>query len=127
MKKNEWNRNWKKSVQPRKQRVYVYNAPAHARNEFIVSHLSKELRAKHKRRAVRVKVGDKVKVMRGTFRNKLGKVERINVKEQKVYITGVELVKRDGSKAMFPVHPSNLLIQELDLADKRRLEVKKNE
>lgn len=125
MKQKTWNRNWKKSVQPRKQRVYVYNAPAHVRNEFIVSHLSKDLRAKHKRRAIRVKVGDKVKVMRGTFKNKSGKVERVNVKEQKVYITGVELVKRDGGKALFPVHPSNLLIQELDLTDKRRLGVNK--
>jgi large subunit ribosomal protein L24 len=122
----KWNRDWKGSVQPRKQRAYVRNAPLHVKSELVASHLSKDLRQKHKRRAVRVKVGDKVKVMRGTFRNKSGKVERVNVKEQKVYITGVELIKRDGSKALFPVHPSNLLIQELDAADKRRFgEVKK--
>jgi large subunit ribosomal protein L24 len=122
-----WTSSWKASEQPRKQRSYVRNAPLHVRNELIVAHLSKELRAKHKRRSVRVKVGDKVKVMRGSFKNKSGKVERIDVKNKKVYVTGVEFAKRDGSKAQYPVHPSNLLVQELDLADKRRLatEVKK--
>ncbi len=116
-----WNQSWKESVQPRKQRAYVRNAPLHAQGDFIASHLAKDLRQKHKRRSLRLKVGDKVKITRGTFKNKTGKVEHINVKEQKVYITGIETIKRDGSKALYPVHPSNLLIQELDLADKRRL------
>ncbi len=122
----EWNQSWKASTQPRKQRAYVRNAPLHAQGPLLAGHLSKELRAKHKTRSIRIRVGDKVKIMRGAFRNKSGKVERINVQDRKVYITGIELIKRDGSKAMYPVHPSNILIQELDLSDKRRLgEVKK--
>lgn len=116
----EWNTEWKASVQPRKQHAYVRNAPIHRLGEFVASHVSKELRQKYKRRALRVRVGDKVKVMRGTFRNKTGKIERVNVKDKKVYITGIEVIKRDGSKALFPINPSNLLIQELDLTDKRR-------
>jgi large subunit ribosomal protein L24 len=119
----EWNRSWARSVQPRKQHAYVRNAPVHALGDFIAGHLSKELRAKHKRRSLRIRVGDKVKVMRGTYKNKSGKVERVNVKAQKIYITGVEVTKRDGSKAMYPVHPSNILIQELDMSDKRRLTI----
>lgn len=121
----DWNTSWKASVQPRKQRAYVRNAPLHVRGSFVTSHLSKDLRQKHKRRALRLRVGDKVKVLRGTFADKTGKVERINVKARKVYITGIELIKRDGSKAMYPIHPSNILIQELDLSDKRRLEAVK--
>lgn len=120
-KEKTWTSSWKASEQPRKQRAYVRNAPLHIRSELIVAHLSKELRTKHKRRSIRLKVGDKVKVMRGSFKNKTGKVERINTKNKKVYVTGVEFAKRDGSKAQYPVHPSNLLVQELDLADKRRL------
>ena len=123
----DWNQSWKASVQPRKQRTYVRNAPLHMLGHFIAAHLAKELKQKHKRRSLRLRVGDKVKVMRGSFRNKTGKVERINVRAQKIYITGIELIKRDGSKAMYPIHPSNILIQELDMSDKRRLtvEVKK--
>lgn len=115
-----WTKTGKQSAQPRKQRTYVRKAPLHVQGDFVASHLSKDLRAKHKMRAVRLRVGDKVKVMRGSFRKKTGKVERINVREQKVYVTGVETTKRDGSKAMYPIHPSNMLVQELDMTDKRR-------
>jgi large subunit ribosomal protein L24 len=116
-----WNQSWKASVKPRKQRIAVAHALLHARGEFLASHLSKELRQKHKHRALRVRVGDKVKIMRGTFRNKTGTVERVNTLKHKVYITGIELTKREGGKSLMPVHPSNLLIQELNLTDKKRL------
>ncbi len=119
--KQHWNASWSGSIQPRKQRALVRNAPLHVLGDHVASHLSKELRQKYKCRAIRLRTGDKVKVLRGTFRGKIGKVERINVRAQKAYITGVEFIKRDGSKAFYPVHPSNLLIQELELTDKRRL------
>ncbi len=108
-------------MQTRKQRTYVRNAPLHVKGDFVSAHLSKELRQKYKCRSLRLRVGDKVKIMCGAFHNKSGKVDRINVKAQKVYITGIEITKRDGSKAMCPVHPSNILIQEPDLSDKRRI------
>jgi len=93
----------------------------HVRNKLICAHLSKELREKHKLRSIRVRKGDKVKVIVGQFRNKIGKVDRIDTKKRKLYITGVEQSKMDGSKALYPVHHSNVLITELDLSDKRRL------
>lgn len=121
MKQTKWNSNWTASVQPRKQRLYLRNAPRHVQGDFVASHLSKELRQKHKHRALRIKVGDKVKIVRGTFKNKSGKVESVDVRNKQVFITGMELTKRDGSKALRPVNPSNLIIQELNLSDKRRL------
>lgn len=121
----KWNKSWKGSAQTRKQRTYVRNAPLHIQGDFVAAHLPKDLRQKYKCRSIRLKVGDKVKIMRGSFRNKSGKVERINVKSRKVYITGIEFTKRDGSKAMRPVHPSNVIIQELDTNDKRRFAEKK--
>lgn len=112
-------------MQKRKQRTYVREAPLHIKGDFVSAHLSKELRQKYKCRSIRLKAGDKVKIMRGAFRNKAGKVDRINVKDKKVYITGIEFTKRDGSKAMRPIHPSNILIQEPDTNDKRRFGEKK--
>lgn len=117
---NKWNRSWKASKQPRKQRAYVRNALLHVRSGFIASHLSRELRQKHGRRSARLRVGDKVKVLRGSFKNKTGTVERVDAKRLRVYVTGIELVKRDGSRAMTGLHPSNLLIQELVMGDKKR-------
>ena len=116
-----WNTNWSGSVKPRKQRSYVRNAPLHIRSTFVSSHLSKDLRQKIKRRALRVRKGDKVKVVRGQYSGKNGTIDRVDTKRVKVYITGVEYSKKDGSKALYPVHPSNLIIQELEGTDKRRL------
>lgn len=115
-----WNTNWTGSKKPTKQRNYVRNAPLHVRSTLLGSHLSKDLRLKLKQRSLRVRKGDKVKVMRGQHKGKIGTVDRLNTKRMKVYVTGVEFIKKDGSKAMYPIHPSNLMIQELQ-TDKRRL------
>lgn len=119
---------FRKSKQPRKQRAYRYNAPLHIRQKFIHSHLSKELREKYNKRSIGLKKGDKVKIMRGQFKGKNGSVERIDLKKSKAIITGIEFVKKDGSKTVYPIHVSNLMIIELNLEDKIRkskLEVKK--
>lgn len=119
--KTKWSTKWNSSKKPRKQRNYVRNAPLHVRSTLLGSHLSKELRAKHNTRSLRVRKGDKVKVIRGQHKGKTGTVDRVSTKYAKVYITGVEFIKKDGSKAMYPIKPSNLIIQELH-ADKRRIE-----
>jgi len=88
----------KSSKSPRKQRKFLFSAPLHVRSRHIVSHLCEELRKKFKRRSLRVRVGDKVKVLRGQFKSKSGKVERIDTKKGRAFITGIESVKKDGSK-----------------------------
>jgi len=113
---------WKSSKKPRKQRKYLVNAPLHIRKDFISSHLSKELRKKFKTRNIPLRKGDRVKIMRGEFKGKIGKVTDVDKKEIKVFIEGIETVKKDGSKSSFPLHPSNLLITELNLDDKYRKE-----
>jgi ribosomal protein uL24 len=115
-----WSSHWQGSVKPRKQRAYAREAPLHVKRDFLSAHLSKELRGKHKTRSITVRVGDKVTVLRGQFRKKQGKVERVDVKASRVYVSGVELSKKDGSKTMYPLHASNLLITELH-QDKRRM------
>ena len=91
----------------------------------MCSHLSKELKEKHGFRSIRIKKGDKIKVLRGQFKGVVGKVETVNTIRQRIFVTGVEQEKMDGSKALYPIHPSNVSIIELDLNDKRRLGEKK--
>lgn len=122
---SNWSSDWKASKKPSKQRKYVHNAPLHIRSTMPSSHLSKELKASLKCRSLRVRKGDKVKVLRGQFKGRTGTVERVNTKEMKIFITGVELMKKEGQKALYPIHPSKLLIQTLDTTDKRRLGEKK--
>ncbi len=111
---------WKRSVQPRKQRKYIYNAPLHIDQKQVHVHVSSELRKKYGIRAVQVRVGDKVRVLRGGFRKKEGRVERVLIKKREVYIAGVEYIKKDGSKLPRSTEPSNLMIIELDTKDPRR-------
>ena len=118
--KTAWSSSWKASKQPRKQRKYVYNAPMHTRRKLLGAHLSKELREKYGTRSVMLKTGDKVKVMRGAHKNHIGKIDRVDATDLKVYIVGVELTKKDGSKISPPFRPSNLMITELELDDRKR-------
>ena len=112
---------WKSSKQPGKQRKFRLNAPLHIKHKFMGAHLSAALRKKHGKRAVAIRREDKVKVLRGQFKGHVGKVDRVDVKKTKVYVRGVEITKKDGTKAFYPIHPSNLMIMELNLSDKRRV------
>ena len=118
--KKEFSSSWKSSKQPRKQRKYRANAPLHAKSKFLSVHLSKELRVKHKKRSVTIRKGDGIKILRGQYKGKTGKVDMVNIKKTKVYITGIETQRRDGTKSFYPFEPSNLIITELNLDDKKR-------
>ena len=111
---------WKSSKKPGKQRKYRAKAPLHVKQNFVHAHLSKDLRKKHGKRNANVRKGDKVKILRGQFRKHEGKVERVDLKKTRVYVSGVELAKRDGTKRQLALHPSNLMITELNMDDKLR-------
>lgn len=84
------------------------------------AHLSKDLRKKYGRRSFGIRKGDEVKIMRGKFKGKIGKVEEVDRKKEVVYIEGVRIQKADGTKAKVGIHPSNLMIISLDLSDRWR-------
>ena len=113
---------WKSSNKPKKQRKYRFNAPLHIKGKFLQAHLSAQLSKKHSKRTIRVRKGDRVKVMKGQFKEKSGKIEDVFTKKGKVYIAGVEIQKKDGTKTKYPISPSNIMITELNLNDKKRQE-----
>lgn len=119
--KKKFSRAWKSSKQPRKQRKYRANAPLHIKRKMIASHLSKELREKYKRRSFPVRKNDVVKILRGSFKGKQGKVSKVDTKKMKVYVEGIVRTKKDGTKVPVPLDPSNLMIVSLNLEDKKRV------
>ena len=121
--KKEFSTSWKSSSKPRKQRKYALKAPLHIKRKLVSSHLAESLRSKYKIRSLPLRKGDTVKVMRGQFKKKTGKVARVDLKQTRIYIEGIEMVKKDGSKIPYPIHPSNLLIENLVLEDKQRKEL----
>ncbi len=120
--KKDFSKSWKSSRQPRKQRKYIYNAPLSVLGRLMHSTLSKELRKKYSKRSIRVRKGDKVRILRGKFRKKEGKVNKVDLKKHAVYVDGIEITKKDGSKRFVGIHPSNLMIIEL-VDDKRRIKL----
>ncbi len=108
------------SSKPRKQRKRHFTAPLHARQKKVAAHLSDELKKKYKKRSVPVRKGDKVKVVRGDFAGIEGKVVEVDLKSYRVYIDKVKRKKTNGEEVLVPIHPSNLIILELDLTDEKR-------
>jgi large subunit ribosomal protein L24 len=118
--KKEFSKSWKSSKQPRKQRKYLAKAPLHIRKKFVGANLSKELRKKHNKRNISLVKGDIVKILRGKFRGKKGKILSVNLSSSKITIENINVKKQDGSKVPVKIIPSNVQIIELNLNDSRR-------
>ena len=118
--KKKYSNSWKGSKQPRKQRKYRANAPLHTRHKMASANLSKELRKEYSKRNFPIRKGDSVRIMRGEFRGKVGKVAEVNMKKLKILVEGINRTKKDGTKIGVSFDISNLQIKELNLTDKKR-------
>ncbi|QQG39872.1 MAG: 50S ribosomal protein L24 [Candidatus Aenigmatarchaeota archaeon] len=112
-----------RSVQPRKQRAYVYNAPLHTRQKLVHAALDKKLRKEYGRRSLALRKGDKVEVMRGSFAGVRGEIKEVDLKDLRVTVDGVKRKKADGTEVQVRMHPSNLRIIEALVDDKKRARI----
>lgn len=122
--KQEFSTSWKSSKQPRKQRKYNHNAPLHLQRKMLSAHLDKELRKKYSRRSLELRKGDEVKIMRGKFKKKQGKVDTVNLKKAAVSIEGIQNTKKDGTKTAVWIHASKLKITAINSEDKKRFKTR---
>lgn len=125
--KNKFSTEWKASKKPRKQRKYLAELPLHLKKKILSVNLSKDLRKKYSRRNLAVRKGDLVKIMRGRYKKKQGKVIKVLRKLGKIYVEGIQTKKIEGSKVDVPMRASNLQIIELNLEDRRRNKLLKQE
>ncbi|MDG7008134.1 MAG: 50S ribosomal protein L24 [Nitrososphaerota archaeon] len=84
------------------------------------AHLSPDLKERHGRRAVRPRVGDTVKIVRGEFKGVEGKITKVDSKEGVVNVEGVTREKLKGGTSPVPISSSNLVVTSLVLVDKER-------
>lgn len=122
--KKEFSTSWNASKQPRKQRKYIAKAPIHIKRKQLSVTLDKDLRKKQGIRNTVIRKGDKVKIIKGKFKGKQGKVERVSVKYTGIYVEGIQVKKQDNSKVSVKLRPANMKIIELNTEDKKRF--KKN-
>ena len=110
-------------TKPTKQRKMLYQAPAHIRYRLFTAPLSPELRASHGVKALPIRSGDSVRVMRGDQKGFEGKITRIDRKKYRIYVEGLTREKVDGTTIFVPVHPSKVMITRLILDDKWRKKI----
>lgn len=121
----EFSKKWKSSKKANKQRKFTINAPLHIKHRFMNAKVSEEVSKKYGVKRIAVRKGDKVRIMRGQFSSKTGKVNKVDLSGSRVYVDGIDRTKIDGSKAFYPIHPSNVMIIDMTMEDKRRIKVKK--
>lgn len=110
-----------KSVKdPGKQRNRLFNAPAHIRHKLMSAHLSPDLVKSHGVRTLPVKKGDTVRIMRGDHYGFEGKISRVDLKNFRIFLEGLTREKVDGTVIFVAVHPSKVLLKNLNLSDKWR-------
>ncbi len=110
------------SSKPSVQRQHFYNMPLHEARKALSAHLSKDLRVKLGIRAFPLRKGDTVTVMRGSFKGKNGKIKELNYSKCEVMMEGMTRKKLSGKEVAVPMQASNLMITELELTDKKRVE-----
>jgi large subunit ribosomal protein L24 len=108
------------STQPRIQRKRLYNATVQKRHRLLGAHVDPSLASKSKLnlpRALPVREGDVVRIMRGSFRGKEGKIVSVDSKHGTAVVEGITIEKVDEKKVPRPVHASNLMIVKMDDTD----------
>ena len=110
------------SSKPSSQRGFFYNKPLHLARKDLSSHVSKELHEKLGIRAFTLRKGDTVQIVRGSFKGKKGKIQKVNYIQRTVQVEGIVRKKVSGQEVLVPLKASNLVIEEMDLTDKKRIE-----
>jgi ribosomal protein uL24 len=104
------------------ERKRYYQEKLHKKKNRLHAHLSKDLRTKLKlkKRAVLLRKGDTVRIMRGPEKGKEAKVGKINTTRRKVYLEGVVVKNTRGKEVGIPLEPSNLLLIALEATPERK-------
>jgi len=110
-------------TKPTKQRRMLYQAPDHIRHRLFAAPLSSELKASQGVKALPVRSGDTVRIMRGDHKGFEGKITDVDRKKYRIYVEGLTREKVDGTTIFVPIHPSKVVITKLNLDDKWRKEV----
>lgn len=112
-------------TKPRTQRKKLFQAPAHIRHKHFSASLSPDLKERHGANAIPVRMGDTVRLMRGDRKGFEGKITRVDRKKYRIFVEGITREKVDGTAMPIPIHPSKVMIININLDDKWRREALK--
>ncbi|KAH9035506.1 60S ribosomal protein L26 [Lactarius pseudohatsudake] len=104
----------------RKSRKQHFSAPSSVRRKIMSSSLAKELRNKHHTRSLPVRKDDEVRIVRGKYKGREGKVTQVYRKKWVIHVDRVQRDKANGSSVPIGIHPSNVVIINIKLDKDRR-------
>merc|ERR1719453_2901317 len=111
----------------RKARKAHFTAHPEARRKIMSASLSKELQKKFNVRSLPIRKDDEVMVVRGTFKNRDGKVTTVYRRKYVIHIERINREKNNGAVVNLGVHPSKVVITKLHLdPDRKKLLARKN-
>ncbi len=108
---------------PRRQRRALYEADTFGRRRRMTVPLSRDLRLRFHRRAVPLRKGDTVRVMRGSFVGREERVAKVDRRSYTVTLDNVTLKSGEEKLKPLPIRTNHLLLVRLNLADAWRREM----
>jgi len=84
------------------------------------SSLSKELRGKYSTRSIPIRKDDEVRIVRGKYKGREGKVTQVYRKKWVIHVDRVQRDKSNGATTPIGIHPSNVVVTSLKLDKDRR-------
>jgi large subunit ribosomal protein L24 len=93
---------------------------AHRRAKNIASHLNEKLALELGTRSITLRKGDTVKIVRGSYKGKEGKVIEIDRKAARVYVEKIIRKKSDGAEVKVSINASNLIVTDIERTDRKR-------
>ncbi|KAI9005300.1 60S ribosomal protein L26A [Gaertneriomyces sp. JEL0708] len=104
----------------RKSRKAHFSAPSDLRRKIMSAPLDKELREKHNCRSIPIRKDDEVKIVRGTYNGREGKVTTVYRKKWCIYVEKVTRDKVNGASVPIPIHPSKVVITKIKMDKDRK-------
>ncbi|GAA5894029.1 hypothetical protein JCM5296_004137 [Sporobolomyces johnsonii] len=104
----------------RKQRAAHLSAPSSERRKIMSAPLSKELKEEYGVGAVPIRRDDEVKVVRGTYAGREGKINSSYRKKLVIHIEGVSRDKGSGATVPIGIDASKVVITKLRLDKDRK-------
>jgi len=104
----------------RKSRKAHFAAPSSIRRKIMSAPLSKELRNTYNTRSLAIRKDDFVRIVRGTYKGREGKVTQVYRKKWVIHVDRVQRDKSNGATAPIGVNPSKVVITTIKLDKDRR-------
>jgi len=116
-----------KTKKPSKQRKRnIYKTNIYGKRKLLVAKLDKPLLKTTTKKRMTVRKGDTIKILRGKYKGKSGKVDKVSYTKAKIYIKDIKQTNSRGQDRLIPFNASNVIIIDLILNDNKRISKNKD-